>query len=67
MLLDAQKVSEQYAVQGLPTTYIIDKEGRIAQRFVGYGEGMEKTLEAEAERLLATPREAAGQRRHESR
>jgi hypothetical protein len=53
VLLDAQKVREQYAVQVIPCTYLIDKEGRIAQRFVGYGEGMEKRLEAEAERLLA--------------
>lgn len=57
VLLDAQKVSERYGVPGLPCTYIIDKEGRIARRFLGYGEGMEKQLEAEAERLLATATE----------
>jgi alanine racemase len=40
-------------VRGIPATYVIDREGKIAQRHVGYGEGMEKQLEEEATRLLA--------------
>jgi alanine racemase len=40
-------------VRGIPATYLIDRDGKIARRHVGYGEGMEKQLEEEATRLLA--------------
>jgi alanine racemase len=40
-------------VGGIPVTYLIDRDGKIASRHVGYGEGMEKQLEEEATHLLA--------------
>jgi hypothetical protein len=40
-------------VRGIPVTYLIDRDGKITGRHVGYGEGMEKQLEDEATHLLA--------------
>lgn len=35
ILIADRKVSNSYAVRGLPTAYLIDAEGRIARRWVG--------------------------------
>ena len=35
ILITDQKVSNSYAVRGLPTAYLIDAEGRIVRRWVG--------------------------------
>ena len=35
ILVADRKVSNSYAVRGLPTAYLIDAEGRIARRWVG--------------------------------
>jgi hypothetical protein len=40
-------------VRGIPATYVIDRNGKIIQRHIGYGEGMEKHFEEEVTRLLA--------------
>ena len=54
VLLDEQNISrEQYKIVGTPTTYLIDGAGRIIFKHVGYGPGMERTLEKEIEALLA--------------
>ncbi len=38
-------------IRGIPTTFLIDKRGRIAQQYVGYHE--KDVLEAEIKKLLA--------------
>ncbi len=45
VLVNARKVSVIYAVQGIPTAYLIDKDGRITEKFVGYAPGAEKKIE----------------------
>lgn len=36
VLLDLEgKVSEMYSVYGIPVSYLIDKQGKVAYRFVG--------------------------------
>lgn len=44
-----------------PYTVIIDREGRVAQRFVGYAPGDEAKLEDALRKLLAGEAEAAGE------
>lgn len=56
LLLDEEaKVIEQYPVTGLPTTYIIDPQGRITHRAVGGREWDDEGLLNELRGLLKTP------------
>lgn len=41
LLLDGDKVASSYQVGGIPTFYVIDREGRVAYSASGYGEGLE--------------------------
>lgn len=52
ILINAGNVSATYAVQAIPTAYIIDKEGRIEKKFVGYRPGYEKEIEKILLKLL---------------
>ena len=47
-----------YGVYGVPETFFIDREGRIAHKHIG--EISEGVLEAEIQKLLAAPRTARG-------
>ena len=58
VLLDADPVFRQYGVQGIPATFIIDRQGKVVNRHVGFSPGMEKTLEEDVKQLL-TPNAAA--------
>jgi peroxiredoxin len=42
-----------YNVRGIPTTVVVDHEGRVMFRHVGFGEGMEEQFAKEIETLLA--------------
>jgi cytochrome oxidase Cu insertion factor (SCO1/SenC/PrrC family) len=54
VLIDEGAVArEQYKIVGTPTTYLVDENGRIVFKHIGYGPGMERTLEKEIEALLA--------------
>lgn len=44
ILVDAGEVSSVYAVQAIPTAYILDKHGKIVKKFVGYRPGYEKEI-----------------------
>ena len=37
----AQKLMQEYCVSGVPTTYIIDKEGKIMMAWMGFSENDE--------------------------
>jgi peroxiredoxin len=53
VLLDDRNVSEEkYNLYATPTTFIIDREGRIIFRHVGFGPDMEKMMAREVEALL---------------
>jgi peroxiredoxin len=52
-LLDRnQEVSRLYKIKALPTTFLIDADGRIRYTHTGYRPGAEKLLEAEIQRII---------------
>ncbi len=53
ILLGTQNIGQQYGVQGIPTTLLIDKQNRIAFKHVGFSPGMEEQFSKEIEQLLA--------------
>lgn len=54
VLLDSgnMNVQKNYGVIGIPHTYIIDKQGKVAYSRIGYGQGSEKPLISEIDKLL---------------
>ena len=46
------EIQSNYGVSGIPTVYIIDRQGSIRFHHVGYGPGGEKKLEEVVEQLL---------------
>jgi hypothetical protein len=53
VLLRAQRIFQQYGVRGIPTTFVIDPNGKVTNRYFGYRPGTEKQLEEEIRKLLA--------------
>jgi peroxiredoxin len=53
-----EKIAEDYHFKGIPTTVLIDKDGKIAKTFYGYQDG--KVIEAAVQKLLP-PAESKGQ------
>ena len=47
---------DQYGVEGYPTSFWVDREGRVVERLMGFGAGGEKALEAKLLDLLSRPR-----------
>jgi thiol-disulfide isomerase/thioredoxin len=43
--MDPGKVMTQYLVQGIPTTIIVGRDGKIRKVFVGFGEGSEAQMD----------------------
>ncbi|MDI6840666.1 MAG: TlpA disulfide reductase family protein [bacterium] len=52
VLIGTPDIVKTYNIQAIPTTYIIDKEGKIASQHVGFKEGMEVEIEKEIKSLL---------------
>ncbi len=53
ILLDARgDVASLYGAYSLPTSYLIDKDGRIVQTFMGPEDWMERTIVSEIEKYL---------------
>ena len=52
-----EKIAKDYHFKGIPTTVVIDKDGKIAKTFYGYHD--DKAIEAAVQRLLA-PVESKG-------
>jgi len=51
--LDDKKVSQEvFKIKGTPTSLMIDRDGNIIFRHLGFSPGQEKALEAEIELLL---------------
>ncbi len=56
VLLDNKKVArELYKIRGTPTTFMINADGMIVFRHVGYYPGMETVLEKEIQNLVGGP------------
>lgn len=52
ILFGKEETAGAYAVRGIPTMFVIDKEGKIAHRHVGYNPQIKQILEAQVEELL---------------
>ena len=52
ILLNGQAQFQAYSVQGVPSTYYIDKEGIVRYREVGFGPGGEIAIEQKIKELL---------------
>ena len=55
-LLDDPSTGSRYGVEGIPTKFILDKDGYVAFEAVGFdGPGMEDELNLQIEILLNSP------------
>jgi len=52
-----EKIGKDYHFKGIPTTVVIDRDGKIAKTFYGYHDG--KVIEAAVQKLLS-PAESKG-------
>lgn len=52
ILIDDRKTSSAYGVKSIPTTFILNREGEIVKKFVGFSPGLEKEMEKEILPLL---------------
>ncbi len=53
ILVDGKKVArEMYKIRGTPTTYIINGDGMIVFKHVGYYPGLESAMEKEIQGLV---------------
>ncbi|MCX5781467.1 MAG: TlpA disulfide reductase family protein [Elusimicrobia bacterium] len=59
VLVDDNKVGREYGVQGIPAFYIIDQEGKIAERYVGFQNRMSKEWAKKIDDLLVTSSKVA--------
>jgi hypothetical protein len=60
IILDEKKEARNvFALQGVPTNLLIDREGRVVFRHLGFSEGHEKILDAEVQVLLDQNKETS--------
>lgn len=52
VLLDDQKVNRRYDVSGIPVMFLIDKDGRIVNKHIGFIPGLAESLSREIEAIL---------------
>jgi len=57
LLLDGDKVAEQYRINGLPTYYVIDAQGKIAFASSGYAPGIDGRIKNVVSEALAGTQE----------
>lgn len=58
ILLQGGRVArEQYAVRGFPTTFFVDRKGKVVDREVGFAPSFAEAKEAKIEKLLGTSAE----------
>jgi len=55
-----QAVGKRYLVQGIPTSVVIGRDGKIANVFIGYGEGLEDKIHEAVDKALDAPKPAGG-------
>ncbi len=60
VMTNTAEAAEKYFVTGIPTTVLVDKEGKVADIHVGFAPGMEKDLEAQITKLLKGEKLAVG-------
>lgn len=47
------KVAKDYGISPIPTTYLIDRDGSITNKWVGFSQNLMSTISAETEKLLS--------------
>ncbi|MDD2890099.1 MAG: TlpA disulfide reductase family protein, partial [bacterium] len=52
VLIGNEEVAKNYSIRGIPTTYIIDKQGKIVTQHTGFGKETAEQLESELIELL---------------
>jgi thiol-disulfide isomerase/thioredoxin/Flp pilus assembly protein TadD len=53
VVIDHDRVAvESYAIEGFPTVYLIDGQGQIRYRNLGYDEGIEEVIEAQLQSMI---------------
>jgi thiol-disulfide isomerase/thioredoxin len=52
VLIGNEEVAKNYSIRGIPTTYILDKQGKIVTQHTGFGKGTAEQLESELTKLL---------------
>ncbi|MHB0912404.1 MAG: TlpA disulfide reductase family protein [Armatimonadota bacterium] len=53
LLVDEKGVAKkQYGIRPIPVTVLVDKQGKVAETYVGYSKDLDKTLEKKIESLL---------------
>jgi peroxiredoxin len=52
VMVDSGSVNVAYGVSGIPVMFIIDKEGKLVKRHMGYFPGLAETLSKDVEELL---------------
>lgn len=52
VVIDPGSISEEYNVVGFPTSFLIDREGKVVQKFPGYSPNLRKKLETQIQKML---------------
>ncbi|MFA5033547.1 MAG: TlpA disulfide reductase family protein [bacterium] len=52
VLIGNEEVAKNYSIRGIPTTYILDKQGKIVTQHTGFGKETAEQLESELTKLL---------------
>ncbi len=52
VVIDEGSISDEYNVVGFPTSFLIDREGRIVQKYPGYSPSLRRKLEAQIQKLI---------------
>jgi len=52
VLIDDKKVNVSYGVASVPVAFIIDKEGRVAKKHIGFMDELSETISRDIEALL---------------
>jgi len=52
VVIDPGNISDEYNVVGFPTSFLIDRDGKIVQKYPGYSASLRKKLEIQILKLL---------------
>ena len=52
ILFGDKQIAKNYGVRGIPTLFVIDPEGKIAYRHVGYNMSMDEVLTWQVDQIL---------------
>jgi peroxiredoxin len=56
IIIADDEVLKNYGISPIPTTYLIDREGYISSKWVGFSQSLMSKISAETERLLSRER-----------